>query len=85
MRVLLVGLMSFALGCMAQATESTASVESKGSAAEQWLKLQREGEQASPHPQTATVVEQEKAHERWLKTYNHVIPDQFQVQENGSR
>ena len=51
---------------------------------EQWLKIQRENQQASPHPQTASVETQEKANQRWFKSFDHAIPDQFETDNNSA-
>lgn len=42
-----------------------------------WLSMQREGEQASTNPQSASAVQREKAAERFLKTYDYSIKESF--------
>lgn len=61
-----------------------AEQESAPTLTEQWLKIQRENQQASPHPQTASVETQEKANLRWLKSLEYAIPDQFNSDSNMS-
>ena len=53
-------------------------------ATENWLTLQREGQAASPHPQSMTLAEQEKIMARWLNSYEHPLPDFFQQDIGGS-
>ncbi|NUU38553.1 DUF3613 domain-containing protein [Pseudomonas sp. C2B4] len=49
---------------------------------EGWLQLQSRNTVASPKPQTATATERELAMQRWLKSYQHEIP-QFFDQDTG--
>ncbi|MBU3824843.1 MAG: DUF3613 domain-containing protein [Candidatus Oceanisphaera merdipullorum] len=53
-------------------------------ATESWLRLQREGQAASAHPQTMTLAEQEKIMARWLDSYQHPLPDFFEQDIGGS-
>lgn len=53
-------------------------------ATENWLKLQREGQAASPHSQSMTLAEQEKIMARWLNSYEHPLPDFFEQDIGGS-
>lgn len=49
---------------------------------EQWLQIQREGQQTTPKPQVATPSEREMAYQRWLDSFKHPIPD-FYSSEGG--
>lgn len=44
-----------------------------------WLALQRSGEAASPHRQQASFGERERSLERWLKSFEHPIPEFYEV------
>ncbi|SHL43160.1 DUF3613 domain-containing protein [Phytopseudomonas punonensis] len=48
-----------------------------------WLRLQREGQLASPHPQVATPAERELAMQRWLDSHKHPIPQFFEQEAGG--
>ncbi|MFS2126545.1 DUF3613 domain-containing protein [Pseudomonas sp. Pseusp97] len=40
-----------------------------------WLDLQSSGQAASPHRQSATPAERDRAYQRYLKSYTHEIPE----------
>lgn len=48
-----------------------------------WLRVQREGQLASPHPQSSTPAERELALKRWLESHNHPIPEYFDQEIGG--
>lgn len=48
-----------------------------------WLRVQREGQLASSHPQTSTPAERELAMKRWLESHNHPIPEYFDQDVGG--
>ena len=48
-----------------------------------WLRLQREGRLASPHPQVSTPAERELASQRWLDSHKHPIPPFFAQDAGG--
>lgn len=48
-----------------------------------WLRLQREGQLASPHSQVSTPVERELALQRWLESHKHPIPEFFEQDAGG--
>lgn len=48
-----------------------------------WLRLQREGQLASPHPQVSTPAERELALQRWLESHKHPIPEFFEQDAGG--
>lgn len=48
-----------------------------------WLRVQREGQLASSHPQTSTPTERELALKRWLESHNHPIPEYFDQDVGG--
>ncbi|NUT79254.1 DUF3613 domain-containing protein [Pseudomonas sp. C1C7] len=50
---------------------------------ELWLQLQSTNTLASPKLQTATATERELAMQRWLKSYQHEIPEFFDQYEGG--
>ncbi|MBZ9782633.1 DUF3613 domain-containing protein [Pseudomonas sp. REP124] len=50
---------------------------------EGWLQLQRNNTAASPKLQSATATERELAMQRWLKSYQHEIPEFFDQYEGG--
>ncbi|QKV62173.1 DUF3613 domain-containing protein [Pseudomonas sp. 43A] len=50
---------------------------------EGWLLLQSRNKAASPKVQTATPTERELAMQRWLKSYQHEIPEFFDQQQGG--
>ncbi|MBV4522307.1 DUF3613 domain-containing protein [Pseudomonas sp. SWRI74] len=51
---------------------------------EGWLQLQRNNTAASQKPQTATAAERELAMQRWLKSYQHDIPEFFDQDAGGA-
>lgn len=51
---------------------------------EMWLQLQREGNAASSHVQTATPTERELSMQRLLDSYKHPIPEYFGDDDGGS-
>lgn len=42
-----------------------------------WTAQQRDGTAASPHRQTLSGKAMERAHERYLKSFEHPIPERF--------
>lgn len=48
-----------------------------------WLKLQTEGNHASPTPQAVTPAERERSMQRWLDSYKHEIPDFFEQKKTA--
>ncbi len=48
-----------------------------------WLRLQREGQLASPHLQVSTPAERELALQRWLESHKHPIPEFFEQDAGG--
>lgn len=50
---------------------------------ESWLELQRSGQGASPHPQGASAAERERSMERWLKSFEHAIPESYERQSKN--
>ena len=50
---------------------------------EDWLHLQRSNKAASQKPQTSTATERELSMQRWLKSYQHEIPEYFNQYESG--
>jgi len=50
---------------------------------EGWLQLQSSKRAASPKLQTATATERELAMQRWLKSYQHEIPEFFDQDAAG--
>jgi hypothetical protein len=50
---------------------------------EGWLQLQGRNKVASPKPQTDTPTERELAMQRWLKSYQHEIPQFFDQEQGG--
>lgn len=50
---------------------------------EGWLQLQSSNKAASPKAQTATATERELTMQRWLKSYQHEIPQFFDQEEGG--
>ncbi|MGF0242081.1 DUF3613 domain-containing protein [Rhodococcus sp. IEGM1300] len=50
---------------------------------EGWLVLQSRNQAASTTPQTATAAEREKAMQRWLKNYEHDIPEFYEQDAGG--
>jgi hypothetical protein len=50
---------------------------------EGWLQLQNSNAAASTKRQTATATERELAMQRWLKSYQHEIPEYFDQYEGG--
>jgi hypothetical protein len=51
---------------------------------EGWLQLQSSNIAASPKNQTATATERELAMQRWLKSYQHEIPEFFDQDAGGA-
>ena len=51
---------------------------------EGWLVLQSRNKAASPKVQTATPTERELAMQRWLKSFQHEIPEFFDQDVGGS-
>ncbi|MDD2104111.1 MULTISPECIES: DUF3613 domain-containing protein [Pseudomonas] len=50
---------------------------------EGWLQLQSSNAAASTKPQTASATERELAMQRWLKSYQHEIPQFFDQDVGG--
>ncbi|MHC8398787.1 DUF3613 domain-containing protein [Pseudomonas sp. MDT1-17] len=50
---------------------------------EGWLQLQRSNKATSQKPQTSTATERELSMQRWLKSYQHEIPEFFDQYESG--
>lgn len=50
---------------------------------EYWLRLQRDGLQASRHAQVSTPAERELSMQRWLESHKHPIPEFFDPQAGG--
>ena len=50
---------------------------------EGWLQLQSNNTAASTKPQTASATEHELAMQRWLKSFQHEIPEFFDQYEGG--
>ena len=50
---------------------------------EGWLQLQSRNQAASTKPQTSTPTERELSMQRWLKSYEHEIPQFFDQEEGG--
>ncbi|MFJ7284089.1 DUF3613 domain-containing protein [Pseudomonas sp. NPDC099000] len=51
---------------------------------EGWLQLQSSNKAASQKPQTSTATERELSMQRWLKSYEHEIPQFFDQDEGGA-
>jgi hypothetical protein len=51
---------------------------------EGWLQLQSNKTAASTKPQTASATERELAMQRWLKSFQHEIPEFFDQDVGGS-
>jgi Protein of unknown function (DUF3613). len=47
-----------------------------------WLQLQTSGQAASPHRQSATPAERDRAYQRYLKSYTREIPE-YLLEDNG--
>ncbi|MHC8322530.1 DUF3613 domain-containing protein [Pseudomonas sp. GB2N2] len=50
---------------------------------EGWLQLQSRNQAASTKPQTSTATERELSMQRWLKSYEHAIPQFFDQDQGG--
>ncbi|KAE9640269.1 DUF3613 domain-containing protein [Pseudomonas sp. PB106] len=50
---------------------------------EGWLQLQARNKVASPTLQTLTPAERELVMQRWLKSYQHEIPEFFDQEQGG--
>ncbi|PTT28163.1 DUF3613 domain-containing protein [Pseudomonas sp. HMWF021] len=50
---------------------------------EGWLQLQGRNKVPSPKLQTVTPTERELAMQRWLKSFQHEIPEFFDQQQGG--
>ena len=50
---------------------------------EGWLQLQSSNAAASQKKQTATATERELSMQRWLKSYQHEIPEFFDQEKGG--
>ena len=50
---------------------------------EGWLLLQSRNKAASSTPQTSTPTERELSMQRWLKSYQHEIPEFFDQDQGG--
>lgn len=67
----------------ARVGESHSAVRDNPASTGNWLSIQREGEQASPHEQQATDVERELSYQRFLESYTHPIPEFFAQEAGG--
>ncbi|POA44798.1 DUF3613 domain-containing protein [Pseudomonas sp. MPR-ANC1] len=77
----------FCLGLLALPLTSHAIDAGPASAQQQetegWLQLQGRNKVASPKMQTATPTERELTMQRWLKSYQHEIPQFFDQEQGG--
>lgn len=77
----------FCLGLLALPLTSYAIDAGPASAQQQetegWLQLQGRNKVASPKVQTATPTERELTMQRWLKSYQHEIPQFFDQEQGG--
>lgn len=77
----------FCLGLLALPLSSHAIDAGPASAQQQetegWLLLQSRNKVASPTVQTQTPAERELTMQRWLKSYEHEIPQFFDQDEGG--
>ncbi|BBP68689.1 hypothetical protein PHLH6_06930 [Pseudomonas sp. Seg1] len=77
----------FCLGLLALPLTSHAIDAGPASAQQQetegWLQLQGRNKVASPKVQTATPTERELTMQRWLKSYQHEIPQFFDQEQGG--
>jgi hypothetical protein len=66
---------------------TTHALEGPSSAQQQetegWLQLQSSNKAASQKPQTSTATERELSMQRWLKSYEHEIPQFFDQYGSG--
>lgn len=70
------------LPLLAQAANEAPKPKERQTVTDQWLQIQREGQQPTPAPQVATPAEREMAYQRWLDSFKHPIPD-FYGSEGG--
>ncbi|WP_371919537.1 DUF3613 domain-containing protein [Pseudomonas sp. SDI] len=67
---------------LAQALEPGPSSTAQA-ATEAWLRLQVNGERASPQPQTQTPKERDLSQQRFLDSYKYPLPEAFKVESMG--
>ena len=73
------GLLALPLAALAlDGPSSPQQAETEG-----WLQLQSSNKAASQKPQTSTATERELSMQRWLKSYEHEIPQFFDQDEGG--
>lgn len=73
---LIISLLAISLQAAAEESAAT-SAEHEPSLTETWLKLQREGEQASVKRQTLSGPAMENIHKRYLDSFTRPIPERF--------
>ena len=76
----ILSLLAWALAGYAQqalAEDEAAAQTPEPSLTEAWLKLQREGEQASPKRQSLSGPAMENIHKRYLDSFTRPIPERF--------
>jgi len=66
-----------ALTALTATAEPASALAEPGQRVESMLALQRGGGSASPVPQAASPEQREKAAERFLKTYDRLVPETF--------
>ena len=81
MKPILLYLALLALPLTANALDGPASPQQQET--EGWLKLQISRQAASHTPQTSTATERELSMQRWLKSYQHEIPEFFDQDAGG--
>lgn len=76
--LLALSLQAYAASAWAEdANTASAEHEPQLSMTEAWLKLQREGEQASPRRQTLSGPAMENINKRYLDSFTRPIPERF--------
>lgn len=82
---ILAGLLSLtAAGALHAGEEYPPLLNGPETQTQKWLQVQREGTAASPHVQSATAAERERAMQRLLDSFTHPIPDYFGEDDGGS-
>ncbi|MCP1484514.1 hypothetical protein J3D48_000827 [Pseudomonas fluorescens] len=82
MKAILVCLGLFAVPLISHAIDAgPASAQQQET--EGWLQLQARNKVASPTLQTLTPAERELVMQRWLKSYQHEIPEFFDQEQGG--
>lgn len=74
----------FSLFACAPVLVAETEISAAGEQTSAWLAMQREGDQASTNPQAASAVQREKAAERFLKTYDYGIKENFYGDKFGA-